>query len=545
MPQQTLALRRGHWPDWEKDRLAELWHQGLSKTEIAAALRRTKGAIDGQSMRQHLHYPTGGGRPIAAGSPADVKAQSRFHGRVEAPGRMGVLKPGWQQRKIGGEVLKGAWKGMPIYTLTLEERATCPRSCKQWLNCLVPETRVLCADLRWREIGTLHVGSEICAFEEEGRKLGHRSTKIATVEEIGRAIQPCFKVRTDQGDVTASAGHLWLARNSRAGYRWIKTADLTPDTEIQFFARPWESDRSYEAGRLRGFVEGEGYCVKQPNGKSFQKVTAGWAQRPTPLADDIEAVAQRLGFQVSRYHRIAGVAHTEICHFDILGGWREVIRFLGVIRPTRLIEKAKELWEGQDTLGRGGRTATVLALEPAGDRKVVTIKTSTGTLIAEGLLSHNCYGNNMIQSVRYKHGDRLEQALGLELGFLQQRHPGGFVLRLHILGDFYSVDYVKFWEAQLDWFPALRIFGYTAREASDPIGAEINRLRAKRWNRFAIRTSGAARGPRTIVVPDSASSKPDSAITCPAQTGGTTHCGNCGLCWAPAAKQRPIAFLQH
>ena len=46
-----------------------------------------------------------------------------------------LLVSGFNQRKVGKTVTKGAWKGMPIYTLTLEERATCPTSCKQWLSC--------------------------------------------------------------------------------------------------------------------------------------------------------------------------------------------------------------------------------------------------------------------------------------------------------------------------------------------------------------------------------------------------------------------------
>ena len=32
-------------------------------------------------------------------------------------------------------ITKGKWKGFPVFGLTLEERATCPRSCEQWLSC--------------------------------------------------------------------------------------------------------------------------------------------------------------------------------------------------------------------------------------------------------------------------------------------------------------------------------------------------------------------------------------------------------------------------
>ena len=37
--------------------------------------------------------------------------------------------------KLGKKILKGKWSGMPIYTGTLEERATCRKTCEHWNNC--------------------------------------------------------------------------------------------------------------------------------------------------------------------------------------------------------------------------------------------------------------------------------------------------------------------------------------------------------------------------------------------------------------------------
>lgn len=58
-------------------------------------------------------------------------------------------------RKIGGEILKGRWMGFPAYTLSLEERATCPTSCLHWRSCMGNRMhwvdRVQAgADLEWR-----------------------------------------------------------------------------------------------------------------------------------------------------------------------------------------------------------------------------------------------------------------------------------------------------------------------------------------------------------------------------------------------------------
>ena len=37
--------------------------------------------------------------------------------------------------KLGRKVNKGRWRGMPIYTVTLPERRTCPAYCEQWGIC--------------------------------------------------------------------------------------------------------------------------------------------------------------------------------------------------------------------------------------------------------------------------------------------------------------------------------------------------------------------------------------------------------------------------
>ena len=45
-----------------------------------------------------------------------------------------VLKPS-TNKKLGKRVTKGRYAGFPMYTLTLEERATCPSACEHWADC--------------------------------------------------------------------------------------------------------------------------------------------------------------------------------------------------------------------------------------------------------------------------------------------------------------------------------------------------------------------------------------------------------------------------
>lgn len=151
-----------------------------------------------------------------------------------------------------------------------------------------------------------------------------------------------------------------------------------------------------------------------------------------------------------------------------------------------------------------------------------------------------CYGNRMHMARRWKHGPELEARLDEGLEGLQANHQRGFVLRLHILGDFYSPEYVELWRAWLKKFPALNVFGYTAWGVGTPIGQAIATLRNNRWDRFSVRTSGAKAGARTLVV--TAADKAGDAIVCPAQTDDTTSCATCGLCWHT---RKPVAFLEH
>lgn len=156
----------------------------------------------------------------------------------------------------------------------------------------------------------------------------------------------------------------------------------------------------------------------------------------------------------------------------------------------------------------------------------------------------DCYGNKMNWSNRLLPGDALERRLDAELSQLQRVFPGGFVLRLHVLGDFYSEAYVERRGAWLDQHPALRVFGYTARPPSSEIGAAVDRLNTAHPDRWVVRFSNAAvgeLGAKTIYREPEAP-RVAEGIVCPAQTGRTDCCGTCGLCWGTKAN---IAFVAH
>ena len=154
----------------------------------------------------------------------------------------------------------------------------------------------------------------------------------------------------------------------------------------------------------------------------------------------------------------------------------------------------------------------------------------------------NCYGNNMHHAHRITADATFEMLLKAELRQLSKDHPKGFVVRLHVLGDFYSTDYVKLWEKAMERHPQIRVFGYTARPINDPIGKELLRLAFKDWERFSMRFSGALipEMAAEVILPGEKPS--DGYLECPQHDRDDLCCATCALCWGTT---RNIAFIEH
>jgi len=153
----------------------------------------------------------------------------------------------------------------------------------------------------------------------------------------------------------------------------------------------------------------------------------------------------------------------------------------------------------------------------------------------------DCYGNNMPFAHRHSKKGLIHQ-LRREVGDLISRHPAGVVIRLHVLGDFYSIPYVQFWRKMLMEHPTLSIFGYTAR--MDRIGRSILDLNGDFPEQCVIRYSSNC---ETINYPEKTlfAANEDfegQHFVCPEQTSKVESCADCGLCWT---SPRTVKFLSH
>lgn len=157
----------------------------------------------------------------------------------------------------------------------------------------------------------------------------------------------------------------------------------------------------------------------------------------------------------------------------------------------------------------------------------------------------SCYGNGVFQQrvQRFRHGPELIRCLDAEIEWLCAKHPNGVAVRLHLLGDFWSVGYVRAWLRWIRRHPNLFVFGYTARRPGTAIGDVLADARRRLWSRFAVRLSHG-RGAKTTRILDAVPSAPriNTALVCPEQMGRVSNCASCGLCWNST---RQIAFVDH
>lgn len=142
-----------------------------------------------------------------------------------------------------------------------------------------------------------------------------------------------------------------------------------------------------------------------------------------------------------------------------------------------------------------------------------------------------CYGNKTPFAHRFQADAYLESALRREIDALSRTHPNGFVVRLHVLGDFYSVGYVHMWGDLLYRFPQLHVFGYTHwRGKIKRLIDATARLYPSRWVIF--QSNGDPRGKRPIALMEGQPGA-DTLPLCPEQAGKAKSCLDCGLCTNP------------
>ncbi len=112
----------------------------------------------------------------------------------------------------------------------------------------------------------------------------------------------------------------------------------------------------------------------------------GFSQRDNAMLTQVETFLKEYGFPHGR--KPSRGTNGDVANIAIYQR-PEILRFLGSIRPVRLLDKFQPSILGR--LPLKNRVMLVQRVE-VGVQEVVALTTSTGTFLAEGLASHNCCG---------------------------------------------------------------------------------------------------------------------------------------------------------
>lgn len=255
-------------------------------------------------------------------------------------------------------------------------------------GCLSPETLVLQYDLTWTPAGMLRVGDEIVGVDEYWTGRSRRKLRKAIVLQKQVIKLPCSKIVLSNGRViTSSNEHLWLEvlanSSGNVSPEWRTTSELRVGSRIRKLCDVWNYKYDFETGYLAGSLDSEGdiACKRRRTGGSTFRI--GYSQKVGKTLIRVFDLLERLGIslevRMSKDSKVCRIRTTDM---------QSTLKVLGSIRPERLLSKVK--LEGMG-LPMTRSTVEVIDIQPVGEQEVIGLDTSTKTLIAEGLVSHNSY----------------------------------------------------------------------------------------------------------------------------------------------------------
>ena len=266
----------------------------------------------------------------------------------------------------------------------------------QMSYCVTPETRILTSDLRWVRADSIKVGDKLIGFDENPpKRYGQRKFNETLVEDVGAIERPCYEVTLNDGTkVTCSEEHQWLVFTAGSRTVWKQTKDLVSTDRIYKVCDVWEDlPQDYRLGYLSASFDGEG-CISQIKGK-IQQLT--FSQRDNAMLKQVKEYLTDFGFDYNADYfdnRKLDKGQDPVYKLFIKGGKRELLRFLGSVRPRRLLENFDPNQLGTVRCSNGDLGSDihprVESIKYVGTKKVIPIRTTSHTYVAEGLASHNC-----------------------------------------------------------------------------------------------------------------------------------------------------------
>jgi hypothetical protein len=261
-----------------------------------------------------------------------------------------------------------------------------------WQDCVAFGMRVLRSDWQWVPVEKIVAGDRLIAVDEEvvpgldGYRGRGRRYRTAHVSAAVPAPRQCVEIEFDDGfRFTCTRTHPLLgSRYDGHPRKWMKAGDLRAGDRIGYYLPTWDEDRSHDAGWLAGIYDGEGSMFYNGSRRAEWTNAGGLvvAQKAGPVLDKIKRLLDARGF---KYRSSSGTSSA--VHLEILGGFAEQARFLGSVRPLRLLPKLRH----ENRYMRALRERIVVAVRDVGERTVMLLETTEHTYMSEGMASHNSY----------------------------------------------------------------------------------------------------------------------------------------------------------
>ncbi len=253
------------------------------------------------------------------------------------------------------------------------------------IHCVTPDTPILLEDLSYVEAGDIKEGTRLIGFDdddkvEQGQRRRFRPSRVTGVE---RKTLECMEIETSDGIKTiCSLDHPWLTRSGIA-HSWSLTENLHLGSRIISFGKPWQRQNDWDTGYLAGVLDGEGNVEKKLGRISF-------AQRKNECLREVKRILNERGIKFTQRQNSA----SDVQNIRLFTGDRQKnkntanrIRLLAEVQPKRLLAKADYIWKNRSI--QIAKESIVVGLRYVGNQEVAAFKTSTGTYIANGMLTHN------------------------------------------------------------------------------------------------------------------------------------------------------------
>jgi len=264
--------------------------------------------------------------------------------------------------------------------------------------CLAADTPILTRDLRWVEAKTLRANDPLLAFEEEPAGQQGRRYMTAYVTQAASKQARTIAITLEDGrTLYATPEHKFLAHGKKgnSAVQWISAQEMLDHWagdrknkavwKIDQYLPVWKEDRSYEAGFLAAAFDGEG-CLSRRHGTA----QLSFNQTENAMLETVQRLLSELGFEWHTSIQAGNQAeHRKTRHaIYISGGHSEIARFLGTVRPPRLLKKWAEFAVGTAYLYKTKQLA-ITRVQEGGVREITELSSSSGTYLSAGVASHN------------------------------------------------------------------------------------------------------------------------------------------------------------